>query len=98
MLYLKTLLLIDFFLLITLKILIMNDFFVGFEDFDDLAFFVAALILRARVTFSHEISKIWEHALRFPKNSEAFRNFRKSRKILLGGFLWRMITVLLSEN
>ncbi len=47
------------------------------------------------VTFSYEISEIWEHVSRFPKNSEAFRNFRKFRKNLLGGFLWRIVYWLL---
>ena len=53
---------------------------------------------QARVTFSYEILEIWEHVSRFPKILEAFRFFRKSRKNLLGGFLLRMITVLLSEK
>jgi hypothetical protein len=50
------------------------------------------------VTFSYEISEIWEHVSRFPKNSEAFRIFRKSRKNLLSGFLQRMIKVLFCEK
>jgi hypothetical protein len=56
------------------------------------------LIKNVMVTFSIEISEIWEHVPRFPKFWEAFRNFRKSGKNLLGGLLRRMITVLLSEK
>ncbi len=50
------------------------------------------------VTFSYENSEIWEHVSRFPKISEAFLIFRKSRNNLLGGFLRRMITALFSEK
>ena len=60
---------------------------------------IAAMdVSTAMVTFSIEISEIWEHVPRFPKFWEAFRNFRKSGKNLLGGLLRRMITVLLSEK
>ncbi len=41
------------------------------------------------VTFSYEISEIWEDVLKLPKFLEAFRNFRIVQKNLLGGFRQR---------